>query len=124
MSDGPHEPRIQPARQDQAPSDVAGTAAQAREARRERRRVARERQHAAQPKPGRLISTDVTTVSGSRERRIQSEAQSSARVDLWTAKRRILSSIWVDGSVRTEVFELVADEWTLLGAIALSPPSP
>ena len=95
-----------------------------REARKERRRLERERQRAAvEERLPKRIYTDLTTVSGAWDTRSQREASTSARLDMQTETRRIVSSIALDGALRTEVFVLVDGEWRTLGAIALDAPT-
>lgn len=104
--------------------ELAEAVTREREARKERRRLERQRQRAAvEERLPKLIYTDLTTVSGAWETRSQREARTSARLDMRTETRRIVSSIALDGALRTEVFGLIDGEWKSLGAVALGAPS-
>lgn len=103
---------------------LAEAVAREREARRTRRRLERERRReAAESRRPRRIETDLTTVSRGLATRTQRGAYTNAPADMWTETRRILSTIAVDGALKTEVFGFADGEWTSLGAITLEAPS-
>lgn len=116
-----------PASSDTAEGHAIGlveAVAREREARRTRRRLERERQReAAEARRPKRIDTDLITVSGRSETRTQRGAYTSARAEMWAESRRIVSTIAVDGALKTEVFGFADGEWTSLGVIALEAPS-
>ena len=103
---------------------LAEAVAREREARKTRRRQERERQReAVEARRPKRIDTDLITVSGRSETRTQRGAHTSARVEMWAESRRIVSTIAVDGALKTEVFGFADGQWTSLGAITLEAPS-
>ena len=113
----------EPASSDAAEGGAIGLAeavTREREARRTRRRQERERQRdAVEARRQKRIDTDLITVSGRSETRTQRGAYTSARVEMWAESRRIVSTITIDGALKTEVFGFADGQWTSLGAIAL-----
>lgn len=112
-----------PATREQGEAELAESATREREARRTRRRVERERQRgSAEQRRPKLIHADLVMVNGDWEKRTQSEARTSAHMDMQTETRRIVSTLSRDGAVRTEVFDAVEGVWKSLGYIAFDAP--